>query len=922
MAQQQQNVLTFPSYLQMDVPDNLPYLSANMATIPTLPSQQTNPLPIFADDLYSEFKTTKTINDLAKVFEQLVNVHEQTDANQDQLRQAKLTISNYFKPYKNSMDQMMAPSENLPKITFNHPQWTFQSYIHYLRTEQIEEGNQLMPIPNGLAYLDARPNRDADPVDANGVILDLQAQEYTGRVEAVAHQPPSADPPVAEILGRPPIPAKPELPVRPGYPQIVTGSPIEHTGAPQIDKENDCLVYIGSKDDPNNIDIPQTLQGFQEYANAIGYSPIHCQHFLERVAKIKWGLTGFDPYKHLTTPTEVANNMLQVTWKPKLMDATEKVTKFERTVGENIYTTYNRLRQSLTQCLSFMPNISERDEQVIRKADKGILSLIHPTLQIRVKSNRSLSNYHHQKHDVKWDLHYIELSESHASHLKPVVPLKLKADIDGINVNFHQLYQAQLETAFPSSYTGVKRPRQEDEPPPSAPPDKIYRPNDTNPGPNIPPTQQRPVIQPARSTPPPLKPPTRSPVPQTPPPLRSQTPENKKQLTPQTARRRLSNSPGTRRFTSSSPGGSSKLAYDRIAKKFVRVPKENPSEQNKPIQQNQQKQPTYQNKFPTNPTIQTNIPTPEPMDIPRPPQQPYIRPNTGYQSRFSPQPHATIPGQNQGNPNQTGFSPARPRTGYTPPRFPTGYSPDRLQPGARPNTQQTGFNSNRPRTGYSPFKNTQYNNQQQRPTGYSPYRRPTGYSPQWQNRESRSPSPGPGRPRYTSTDRPGRTPSMQRFQGNRNRSITPNTAFRQTERNMTAILDKANVAFWKEKICRCCQKSGHSAAICASILCPKCHLTGQHPHDYHCLLARQKHNLLMTAANPYTPRPASLTRRPQTQTPTPVTSNVATLSDEKLLPIINKVLLEATQQQFTDTSSLASIKDITDEQLPGPKNLL
>lgn len=974
MDQEQNQKLKIPPYLKMDMPDRLIEISANTATIQTLPSQQTNPLPIFADDLYTELKSTKTINELASVFEEVLKVHEQSGADRDSLNNAKIKVKDFFTPYKSSMDQMLAPSEDLPKLTFQHPEWTFQTYINYLRTEKIEKAETLMPIANGLAYLDARPNRPVDLDPDTGTIATLPTQIHAPAVEAVNYVAPQAadgaagQAAIAEVLYAPPRPEQPELPERPGYPKIVTGSPLEYAGAPQHDKENACIVYIGSKEEPNNIDIPQTLQGFQEYANAIGYGPIHCQHFLERLAKIKWGLSGFDPYKHLSTPTEITNNMLQVTWKPKLMDEIEKVTKFERMVGENIHTTYNRLKQSLAQCLSFMPNQTERDDQIKRKADKGILNLIHPWVQARIKVNRTLSNYHHQKHDIRWDLHYIEISESHAANLKPVVPLKLKADIEGINVNFHALYHAQLPTAFPSLYAGVKRPRQEESPPKLAPLDKKYRPNETNIKPNRPTTPQQQSSQPPGYKQPSPQPPPMSPTAVTPPPIRIPTPDRKPTMASPTTRRRLSFSPGTRRFTSSSPGGSTRVAYDRTNKKFVRVPKQPTSQPNssyytsnqqppqqqqqsnniKPIQSQSQVPPYNPNQQQSQPNMQQPPPN-QGQQQPQFPQQPtYGQPNPGFSSRFSPQAHAQPPPQYQYPTNRTGFSPNRQRTGFTPPNFSPTYSSNRASTGYSPNRQQTRFSPNRPQSGYSPFNRYQNTNQSTRPTGYSPYRRPMGYSPygrptgyspyrrqtgfspnrqpaeynpQWQRQQSRSPSPGPGRPRYTSTDRPGRTPSIQPLVAQRNRSITPNTAFRQTERNMTAILDKDNVAFWKEKTCRYCQKPGHSAAICAAILCPKCHLTGQHPHDYHCLLARQKHNLLMTAANPYKNKKPNQPTLPPKQAQTLVTSNAATISEEQLLPIINKALEEALPK-YAETQQYSSQQLQPEEETMVSKNLL
>ena len=67
---------------------------------------------------------------------------------------------------------------------------------------------------------------------------------------------------------------------------------------------------------------------------------------------------------------------------------------------------------------------------------------------------------------------------------------------------------------------------------------------------------------------------------------------------------------------------------------------------------------------------------------------------------------------------------------------------------------------------------------------------------------------------------------------------------------MYYILDRKNIDFWRNKACHICREYGHSAAVCSQITCKQCHLKGQHLTDYHCLLARRKHNLIMTAANP------------------------------------------------------------------------
>ena len=223
--------------------------------------------------------------------------------------------------------------------------------------------------------------------------------------------------------------------------------------------------------------------------------------------------------------------MIQITWRPKQIENIEQTQNFERKPGENIYTTYNRLVQSITLCLSFMPDTKERNEQAIKLADKGIINLIHPGLQHRIKAARTLSNYNQQKHIVKWDLRYIEWNEANSPHLRLTVPLKLKSEVQGINVNFHQLQSIDLFQAFPSLYAGVKRQRDPEEPlPPSAPLDKKYRPSSTyTPAPqntsnsfNTPAIQKQ--IQPT-PTPMDTTPITQQqPKQQTPPPQRPRTP--------------------------------------------------------------------------------------------------------------------------------------------------------------------------------------------------------------------------------------------------------------------------------------------------------------------------------------------------------------------------------------------------------------
>ena len=369
----------------------------NIASMQSLPTLQTSPLPIFADNLYTELRSTQTINDLSDVMDKVLKVFDINEGlrTSNALTEAKTQVEKYFKPYKTALNQVLTPSEEQPKVHFEHPLWSLESIIKWIQAEKPTNPEQMMPIPNGLAYIDRRPSRPSDwnpdTNEYNQLLEQQHTEAFPGQVY-IAPQP-HAVPVVNEQQYIAPREAKPYLPARPGYAEIKTGKPILYNGHPQIDKENNCIIHQGSKDNNDNIDIPLTILEFQTFANSVGYGQEHAMHFLERLAKLKWGPNGFDTYKVYSTADEVANAMIQITWRPKQIENIEQTQNFERKPGENIYTTYNRLVQSITLCLSFMPDTKERNEQAIKLADKGIINLIHPGLQHRIKAARTLSNY-------------------------------------------------------------------------------------------------------------------------------------------------------------------------------------------------------------------------------------------------------------------------------------------------------------------------------------------------------------------------------------------------------------------------------------------------------------------------------------------------------------------------------------------------
>ena len=836
-----------------------------IASMPNLPTLQTSPLPIFADNLYTELRSTQTINDLSDVMDKVLKVFDINDTlrTSDALNDAKAQVEKYFKPYKTALNQVLTPSEEQPKVHFEHPAWSLESIIKWIQAEKPKNPEQMMPIPNGLAYIDTRPSRPSDWNPETNAYNQLPVQQHTeaypGRVYIAPD--PGADPVVNEQLYVPPREAIPYLPARPGYPEIKTGKPILYNGHPQIDKENNCIIHQGPKDIQDNIDIPMTILEFQTFANSVGYGQEHAMHFLERLAKLKWGPNGFDTYKVYTTADEVANAMIQITWRPKQIENIEQTQNFERKPGENIYTTYNRLVQSITLCLSFMPDTKERNEQATKLADKGIINLIHPGLQHRIKAARTLSNYNQQKHIVKWDLRYIEWNEANSPHLRLTVPLKLKSEVQGINVNFHQLQNIDLFQAFPALYAGVKRQRDPEEPlPPSAPLDKKYRPSSTY----MPPTQatSNPFNMPAVQKPTqPTQTQIDAPI-NTHPQTKQQTPPPKRPMTPsQSQTGRTSPTPRPRPWQSPQRRSGpypyqGQIVYDKQKQKFIRDRSTTPQRPATP-------QPSQTNQTLTRPST----PQPQPQQ-----QQRGFSPTQQHRSSLptQQQQHALLPTQQQ----QRGYSPARQQQNdltklqlYPKPKQrPYAYSPSRgLSPGNFYNGNQRQF---------SPYTNNRDNN--------------------YYRRFSRSPSPFRPFNRYSSLDRPGRS-SSRSLQRQRTTSPSPRAAFRQTERNMYYILDRKNIDFWRNKDCHICKEYGHSAAVCSQITCKQCHLKGQHLTDYHCLLARRKHNLIMTAANPpryknYNQQPYTPYKQPNNTTSQQQPSVNNTTIKEDLIPIFTAAL--------------------------------
>ena len=51
----------------------------NIASMQSLPTLQTSPLPIFADNLYTELRSTQTINDLSDVMDKVLKVFDIND---------------------------------------------------------------------------------------------------------------------------------------------------------------------------------------------------------------------------------------------------------------------------------------------------------------------------------------------------------------------------------------------------------------------------------------------------------------------------------------------------------------------------------------------------------------------------------------------------------------------------------------------------------------------------------------------------------------------------------------------------------------------------------------------------------------------------------------------------------------------------
>ena len=106
-----------------------------------------------------------------------------------------------------------------------------------------------------------------------------------------------------------------------------------------IDK-NLIIRRKGSK----KLDYIEAIKEIKILGEQLGYTQEHYLNVIERLMKMEDN-EGFEIYEDLKDPQEIVDRIIHIHYTPKTINETEmKLKNFERPQGENIHTTYTRLK--------------------------------------------------------------------------------------------------------------------------------------------------------------------------------------------------------------------------------------------------------------------------------------------------------------------------------------------------------------------------------------------------------------------------------------------------------------------------------------------------------------------------------------------------------------------------------------------------
>ena len=290
--------------------------------------------------------------------------------NDNDSRKVKLDALNkrvveVFEPYTNQ-DKVIktTAAAEAPKIKFIEPQWSLPLLLRwadvYSMTNIYNRNVAWHPEKMHGTAFDVRSNRPADPLDdvetaAKGYPVYKQVRGSPGeKAVGEQHADPNANPPRNEYI--PGIPAKPEIFAHEGFPEIITGKPLQYQGAQPVGKELQLYVYPGTgPHTPDQLDVCATLLKFEAWANASGYTERMCLDFLTTFTQAKFGARGELPYAGLSA-TDWANQLVSVYYRPPPINRTEEVSEFVRMPEMNIRQAYNKLFNLYHQALYTVPD--------------------------------------------------------------------------------------------------------------------------------------------------------------------------------------------------------------------------------------------------------------------------------------------------------------------------------------------------------------------------------------------------------------------------------------------------------------------------------------------------------------------------------------------------------------------------------------
>ena len=440
------------------------------------PTQQHAPLDMLGQNP-TGLDSTFAAMSLATHQTQLKGVMEDLTAaiadNDNATRRTKLEALNkkvveVFEPYTNQ-DKVIktTAAAEAPKIKFIEPAWSLPLLLRWADVYSMNDiyNRNVAWRPekmHGTAY-DVRRPRVADPIHA----ANTAAAGYTvydtvlgqGSERAVPEQQAdaNADPPRPHYT--PAVPAKPEIPAHIGFPEIVTGKPLQWEGAQPVGKELQLYVYAGTAPhSPDQLDVCATLLKFEAWANASGYTERMCLDFLTTFTQAKFGPRGELPYAGLTA-TDWANQLVSVYFRPPPINRTEEVSGFVRLPEMNIRQAYNKLFNLYHQALYTVPDKDTRNSLASERIYHDILNLVSPVLSNQIKRIRQRNKANGQPHPITLDLHMISQSEELEPHYRPQYPLRLKPSaIDRINTVYaNSMTLMDMRKAFPDHASQYER---------------------------------------------------------------------------------------------------------------------------------------------------------------------------------------------------------------------------------------------------------------------------------------------------------------------------------------------------------------------------------------------------------------------------------------------------------------------------------